>query len=151
MEKCILKNDLNTSSIHRLKKYDTFLHGRAELMFRIYNNTMHEVFISSDVSSLLYVEFMKMIQNNVSVGVCENCGKYFIVKGKYDMKDQSYVLYSLTQDRLSRLLLPIGEMKKEEVREIAEKCGFQSIYYFSKCFKKNRGISPRKFAQIQKK
>ena len=36
------------------------------------------------------------------------------------------------------------------VSEIAECCGFRSIYYFSKCFKKNRGISPRKFAQTQK-
>lgn len=35
------------------------------------------------------------------------------------------------------------------IGEIAERCGFQSIYYFSKCFKKNRGISPRKFAQMQ--
>ncbi len=51
-------------------------------------------------------------------------GRYLLKKGKYDMKDQSYVLYSLSQDKLSRLLLPIGEMKKEEVREIAENCGF---------------------------
>lgn len=35
------------------------------------------------------------------------------------------------------------------VGEIAERCGFQSIYYFSKCFKKYRGVSPRKFAQMQ--
>lgn len=54
----------------------------------------------------------------------EGSGRYLLKKGKYDMKDQSYVLYSLSQDRLSRLLLPVGEMKKEEVREIAEKCGF---------------------------
>ncbi len=51
-------------------------------------------------------------------------GRYLLKKGKYDMKDQSYVLYSLSQERLSRLLLPVGELKKEEVREIAEKCGF---------------------------
>lgn len=35
------------------------------------------------------------------------------------------------------------------VGEIAERCGFQSIYYFSKCFKKNRGFSPRTFAKMQ--
>lgn len=35
------------------------------------------------------------------------------------------------------------------VGQIAERCGFQSIYYFSKCFKKYRGHSPRKFAQLQ--
>ncbi len=50
--------------------------------------------------------------------------RYLLKKGRYDMKDQSYVLYSLTQDRLSRLLLPVGELKKEEVRQIAEECGF---------------------------
>ena len=42
--------------------------------------------MASKISSLLYIEFMKMIQNNVSVSVCENCGKYFIPKGNYDMK-----------------------------------------------------------------
>ncbi len=86
MEKCLMKDDLNTPSIQRLSEYGTALHGRAELMFRIYNNAMHEVFIASDISSLLYIEFMKMIQNDISVWICENCGKYFIIKGKYDMK-----------------------------------------------------------------
>lgn len=37
------------------------------------------------------------------------------------------------------------------VGEIAEKCGFQSIYYFSKYFKKHCGVSPGKFAQLQKR
>ena len=37
------------------------------------------------------------------------------------------------------------------VGEIAEKCGFQSIYYFSKYFKKRCGVSPGKFAQLQKR
>ncbi len=50
--------------------------------------------------------------------------RYLLKKGKYDMKDQSYVLYSLTQQTLSRLLLPVGEMKKEDVRQIAEDYGF---------------------------
>lgn len=34
-------------------------------------------------------------------------------------KDQSYVLYALTQETLGRLLLPIGELAKEDVRRIA--------------------------------
>ncbi len=51
-------------------------------------------------------------------------GRYLLKKGKYDMKDQSYVLYSLSQDVLSRLLLPVGEIKKKEVRLIAERSGF---------------------------
>ena len=51
-------------------------------------------------------------------------GRYLLKKGRYDMKDQSYVLYSLSQERLSRLLLPVGELTKEDVRLIAEDCGF---------------------------
>lgn len=38
-------------------------------------------------------------------------------------KDQSYVLYNLTQEQLSHILFPLGSMKKTEVREIAEKNG----------------------------
>lgn len=38
-------------------------------------------------------------------------------------KDQSYMLYRLPQHILSRLLLPLADMTKTEVRAIAEKCG----------------------------
>ncbi len=54
----------------------------------------------------------------------KSSGRYLLKKGKYDMKDQSYVLYSLSQERLSRLLLPVGELTKDEVRGIAEDYGF---------------------------
>ena len=39
-------------------------------------------------------------------------------------KDQSYVLYSLSQEQLSRSRFPLGELTKAEVREIAEAEGF---------------------------
>ncbi|NLZ71460.1 MAG: tRNA 2-thiouridine(34) synthase MnmA [Clostridiaceae bacterium] len=41
-------------------------------------------------------------------------------------KDQSYVLYHLSQKKLSRILLPLGEYDKTEIREIAEKIGFDN-------------------------
>ncbi|MFZ5975253.1 MAG: tRNA 2-thiouridine(34) synthase MnmA [Bacillota bacterium] len=40
------------------------------------------------------------------------------------LKDQTYVLYSLTQRQLARALLPLGEYRKAEVREIAARYGF---------------------------
>ncbi len=46
-------------------------------------------------------------------------GKSELHKAGYLPKDQSYVLYSLTQERLSHLLLPLGELAKDEVRKIA--------------------------------
>ncbi|HZV46018.1 MAG TPA: tRNA 2-thiouridine(34) synthase MnmA [Thermodesulfovibrionales bacterium] len=44
-------------------------------------------------------------------------------KGVDTKKDQSYVLYILTEDILRRLILPLGDYTKNAVREIAEKLG----------------------------
>jgi tRNA-specific 2-thiouridylase len=38
-------------------------------------------------------------------------------------KDQTYFLFGLTQDQLSRTLFPLGDMTKPQVRELAAKCG----------------------------
>ena len=54
----------------------------------------------------------------------EGRGRYILRKAKDAHKDQSYVLYSLTQEQLSHVLLPLGELTKPEVRDIAEKHGF---------------------------
>ncbi len=54
----------------------------------------------------------------------ENSGKYLLKKGLDEAKDQSYVLYNMTQEQLAHTLLPIGELSKEDVRAIAEKNGF---------------------------
>lgn len=54
------------------------------------------------------------------VGYDENSGRYLLKKGLDESKDQSYVLYSLSQDALAHLKLPLGELTKDRVREIAE-------------------------------
>lgn len=46
--------------------------------------------------------------------------RYFLKKGKDKEKDQSYFLYPLTQEQLSRTLMPIGSFTKDEVRKIAQ-------------------------------
>lgn len=53
----------------------------------------------------------------------EHTGRYLLMRGKDRSKDQSYVLYSLTQEQLSRTLFPLGDLDKKTVREIAEKSG----------------------------
>ncbi len=50
--------------------------------------------------------------------------KYLLKKALDESKDQSYVLYSLTQEQLSHTLFPLGGMEKKETREIAERQGF---------------------------
>ena len=53
----------------------------------------------------------------------EASGRYVLKKALDGSKDQSYVLYSLTQAQLSRVLLPMGGMTKEAAREKAEALG----------------------------
>ncbi len=55
--------------------------------------------------------------------VSEENGQYFLKVAAVPEKDQSYVLYGLTQQQLSHTLLPLGAYSKEQVRAIAEKAG----------------------------
>lgn len=54
----------------------------------------------------------------------ENSGRYLLKKALDLNKDQSYVLYSLTQEQLAHVKFPLGSMNKDEVRRIAGKQGF---------------------------
>lgn len=49
----------------------------------------------------------------------EVADRYRLFRGRNHWKDQSYFLWELTQDQLSRSFFPLGEMQKEEVRDIA--------------------------------
>ncbi len=54
-------------------------------------------------------------------------GRYFISKGLDDSKDQSYALWGLQQDLLSRTLLPLGKFHKTEIRKLAEEYGYPEL------------------------
>ena len=51
-------------------------------------------------------------------------GKYVLKKALDETKDQSYVLYSMTQEQLAHTLFPLGNLRKTEVRAIAAENGF---------------------------
>lgn len=57
--------------------------------------------------------------------IIEENGKYFLKRGVNPKKDQSYFLYGLNQEQLSKTLMPLGTYTKEEIREIARKNGFE--------------------------
>jgi len=46
-------------------------------------------------------------------------GKYRLLAGIDELKDQSYVLYTLSQEQLAKLSFPIGDYSKDEIRAIA--------------------------------
>ncbi len=49
----------------------------------------------------------------------QTANRYQLFRGRNLQKDQSYFLWELTQDQLSRSMFPLGEMSKPEVREVA--------------------------------
>ena len=53
----------------------------------------------------------------------EASGRYLLKRGRDRQKDQSYTLYGLTQEQLSRTLFPLGPYLKEETRRIARELG----------------------------
>lgn len=54
-------------------------------------------------------------------------GRYFISRGVDELKDQSYVLWGLPQDLLSRTLLPLGPFRKPEIRQMAFDYGYPEL------------------------
>ncbi len=55
----------------------------------------------------------------------ERAGRYLLKKGVDQRKDQSYVLFSLSQDQFRHTLFPLGDLRKEQVRQKALELGLQ--------------------------
>ena len=81
-----------------------------------------------------YIKFGEMLKfaksedfNYIATGhyakIQKQGDRFVVVKPKDKSKDQSYVLYSLSQEQLASTLMPLGDLTKAEVREIAEEKG----------------------------
>lgn len=56
----------------------------------------------------------------------EQHGLYTLLRGKDANKDQSYFLYTLTQQQLVHSLFPLGDLEKKQVRKFAKQAGFNN-------------------------
>lgn len=52
-------------------------------------------------------------------------GRYAVRTSQTASKDQTYALYNLTQEQLSRTKMPVGDYTKDEIRKMAEKIGLR--------------------------
>ncbi|HAI83150.1 MAG TPA: tRNA 2-thiouridine(34) synthase MnmA, partial [Chitinophagaceae bacterium] len=59
--------------------------------------------------------------------VAADNGRYTISKGLDEMKDQSYVLWGLDQELLSRTIMPLGKYRKTEIRQMALDFGYPEL------------------------
>lgn len=69
---------------------------------------------------------------------------YHLYKGVDQRKDQSYFLSRLNQQQLSRVLFPLGEMRKDDIYDLAEQNGFHGFRGKESqdvCFLKNSTVS----------
>jgi len=56
----------------------------------------------------------------------ETTGRYLLKRGRDERKDQTYFLFSLRQDQLSRALFPLGEKTKDDTRDVARHCNLKT-------------------------
>ena len=84
---------------------------------------------TADFREKIIEKFIRVYEMGGTPNPCIDCNRYL----KFDHllrwaeshgKDQSYVLYNLTQEQLAHVRLPLGGLHKAEVREIAEKQHF---------------------------
>jgi tRNA-specific 2-thiouridylase len=85
-------------------------------------------------------------------------GRFYISKGADETKDQSYVLWGLQQDLLSRTLLPLGTYHKTQIRQMALDYGYPELAKKSEsyeiCFVPDndyRGFLKRKVEGLEEK
>jgi tRNA-uridine 2-sulfurtransferase len=83
-----------------------------------------------------YVKFHHLVERAAGIGADRvatghyarvkydaTLGRWLLLRGKDQKKDQSYFLFGLTQEQLSKTLFPLGDMTKPEVREVARRAG----------------------------
>lgn len=82
-----------------------------------------------------YVKWESLLERSMEIGatyiatghyariVKLDNGRYTLQKSVTAAKDQTYALYNLTQDQLSRTLMPVGDYTKDQIREIATAIG----------------------------
>ncbi len=83
-----------------------------------------------------YIKFGKFLDKAISMDIDyiatghyarikynSNTGRYVLYKSHTEKKDQTYVLYNLTQNQLSKVLFPVGEYSKDKIREKAREIG----------------------------
>ena len=122
----------------------TFNYGdrfRKEVIDRFITAYMHGMTPNPCIDCNRYLKFGELFDKAKEIGCDyvvtghyarikydESKGRYLLLKAVNPEKDQSYVLYSMTQQQLAHVQFPLGSLSKTEVRAIAEKHGFVTAH-----------------------
>ncbi len=110
---------------------------RCQVMERFVNSYLHGETPNPCIDCNRYMKFEKLYErarllgcdkivtgHYARIGRDEAGGRWQMRKALDQTKDQSYVLYQLTQEQLAHVCLPLGELTKEKVRALAQEYGF---------------------------
>ena len=100
---------------------EEYLSGRTPIPCTLCNNFVKfddfiEMAAGAGAERIATGHYARISQNQRS-------GRYELRRGRDRAKDQSYFLFGLTQPQLERTLFPLGDLTKDEVRELARKLG----------------------------
>jgi len=103
---------------------DEYLTGRTPNPCVICNRTIkwEEMLKKADLVGARYIATGHFAQ----VRKDETTGRYVVSRGNDSNKDQSYAMWTLTQESLSRTIFPLGHLTKPYVRELASKYGLRT-------------------------
>ena len=100
---------------------EEYLSGRTPIPCSLCNN--HLKFDQLLVTAQQIGADMVATGHYARVEYSEERGRWLLFRGRDHSKDQSYFLFGLTQEQLSRTLFPLGNMSKPEVRALAHRHG----------------------------
>jgi tRNA-specific 2-thiouridylase len=100
---------------------DEYLSGRTPIPCSLCNN--HLKFDQLLITAQQIGADLLATGHYARIEYSEECGRWLLLRGRDLSKDQSYFLFGLTQEQLSRTLFPLGSMSKPEVRELAHQHG----------------------------
>ena len=117
---------VNFTEEYREKVFQDFL-----LEYRAGRTPNPDVFCNSEIKFKAFLDHaLKLGADHIATGhyakVREGREGYQLMKAEDGNKDQSYFLYRLNQDQLSRSLFPLGNLYKQQVREIAKNLGLSN-------------------------
>jgi tRNA-specific 2-thiouridylase len=100
---------------------DEYLTGRTPIPCAHCNSDLK--FATLVNRSLAYGAEVVATGHYARIGVDPDSGRQVLRRALDSSKDQSYFLFSLTQEQLSRATFPVGDLSKERVREVARRLG----------------------------
>src|SRR5947209_3683026 len=102
---------------------DEYLSGRTPIPCSLCNN--HLKFDQLLITAQQIGADLLATGHYARVEYSEERGRWLLLRGRDLGKDQSYFLFGLTQEQLSRTLFPLGNMSKPEVRALARQHGLE--------------------------